>query len=98
VGRPHWKGQRWEVHPLRYVRTYGPEPRTLQELGRQADVSWQHVAAIEAGDRGASPQVWMRLAHALGVTVDRIKPPEVPADPRQLEIPTGGPVIASVRS
>ena len=80
---PHWKG--YDVHPLRHARTYGPERRTLQELGRQADVSWQHVAAIEAGRRGASPEVWRRLARALGVPLEQIKPDEIP-DSRQLEI------------
>ena len=68
---PHMKPAR---HPVTYWRLR--RRWTLKDLSTESGISLPHVAAIETGRRGGSPQVWAALSRALGVPVPVLRPPD----------------------
>lgn len=45
---------------------------TQDELAQRASVDQTHISGIECGRRGASPNIHIRLAAALGLDVTRL--------------------------
>ena len=64
----------------RAIRIDGPLIRHLRETGGKSqgkfafrvEVSISYLSRIENGDRNPSPEITLRIAEALGVTVEKI--------------------------